>query len=264
MTRFFRGTISFKLTIFLLICTLVFLQGICSTANAQTVVASTSLAGAIAQAAGAKEVRVLTPPEMKHPPEYELKPSDLNKLDGANAVIYAGYERMVERLAAASGNKNLLVIKIDTTTSPENLIAQTKKVAATLHTEKEQQIWEKSFIEKLKELKTRLAPLSGKSAVVHFHAKPFAQWAGLSIVQVIPPGELSLKAVTDAVAKQPEVVVDILHLPAAKVVADNAHCRYALVINFPAIQGTATLADIFEFNTVQIMRAFAEDRRSQP
>lgn len=258
MTRFLKGMSTLKPIVFLFIGSFMFLQGICSTVSAQTVVASTSLAGAIAQAAGAKEVRVLTPSEMKHPPEYELKPSDLNKLDGANAVIYAGYERMVERLVAASGNRNMIVIKVDTTTSPENLIAQTKKVAAILHTEKEQQTWEKSFIEKLNLLKSRLAPLSGKTAVVHFHARPFAQWAGLSIAQIVPPGELSLKAVTDAVAKQPDIVVDILHLPAAKVVADNARCRYAQVINFPAIQGTATLTDIFEFNTAQIIKAFQE------
>jgi zinc transport system substrate-binding protein len=75
---------------------------------------------------------------------------------------------------------------------------------------------------------------------------------------VVPPGELSLKAVADAVAKQPEIVVDILHMPAAKVIADNARCRYTQVINFPGVQGTTTLEDIFEFNTAQIVKAFQE------
>ena len=165
---------------------------------------------------------------------------------------------MVERLVDASRNKNLTIIKIDTTTSPENLITQTKKVAAVLHTEKEQQNWEKGFIEKLGTLKTRLTSLAGKHAVVHLQAQAFARWVGLSVVQVVPPGELSLKAVADAVAKQPEIVVDILHMPAAKVIADNAHCRYAQVINFPAIQGTTTLEDVFEYNTAQIVKAFQE------
>jgi hypothetical protein len=167
---------------------------------------------------------------------------------------------MVEKLVETSRNKNLVVIKIDTTTSPENLIAQTKKIAAVLHTEKEQQTWEKGFIVKLASLKTRLAPLAGKRAVVHLHTKPFAKWAGFSEVQVVQPGELSLKAVTDAVAKQPDIVIDILHMPAAKVIADNAHCRYAQVINFPAIQGTVTLEDIFEFNATQALRAFQEKK----
>lgn len=227
-------------------------------AHAQSVVASTSLAGAIARAGGAREVRVLTPSEIKHPPEYELKPSDLLKLEGVNVVIYAGYERMVEKLVDASRNKKLEIIKIDTTTSPQNLIDQTKKVAAVLHTEKEQKNWEKGFLEKLDALRKRLALLAGKQTVVHFHAQPFARWAGCSVVQVIPPGELSLKAVADALAKKPDIVIDILHLPAAKVVADNAHCRYAQIINFPAIQGTTTLEDVFEYNTEQILKAFQE------
>lgn len=258
MVRFCRSIVVFRFIAAALVFMFVVATGSCSMAHAQTVVASTSLAGAIARAAGAKEVRVLTPSETKHPPEYELKPSDLLKLDGANIVIYGGYERMVEKLVETSRNKNMVVIKIDTATSPENLIAQTIKVAAALHTEKEQQTWEKSFMQKLASLKARLAPLAGKRAVVHLHAKPFVQWAGLSEVQVVPPGELSLKAVADAVAKQPEIVIDILHMPTAKVMADNAHCRYALVINFPAIQGTATLVDIFEFNTAQIEKAFQE------
>jgi zinc transport system substrate-binding protein len=256
MVRFCRSLFVFRSVVAALVCVFMMVFGICSVVYAQTVVASTSLAGAIAQAAGAKEVRVLTPSETKHPPEYELKPSDLLKLEGANVVIYGGYERMVERLVDASRNKNLIVVKIDTTTSPENLIAQTKKIAEVLHSEKQQQNWEKGFIEKLGILRKKLAPFAGKRAIVHLHTRPFVQWAGLSEVQMVPPGELSLKAVTDAVAKQPEIVIDILHMPSVKVIADNAHCRYAQLINFPAIQGTVTLEDIFEFNTAQVLRAF--------
>jgi zinc transport system substrate-binding protein len=256
MGRICRSIVIFRFVAAALVCAFMMAPGSSTMVYAQTVVASTSLVGAIAQAAGAKEVRVLTPSETKHPPEYELKPSDLLKLEGATVVIYGGYERMVERLVDASRNKSLVTIKIDTTTSPENLISQTKKVAAVLHTEKEQQAWEKGFITKLGVFKTRLASLAGKRAVVHLMAKPFVQWAGLSEVQVVPPGELSLKAVTDAVAKQPDIVIDILHMPAAKVIADNAHCCYAQLINFPAIQGTVTLEDVFEFNTTQLMKAF--------
>ena len=260
MTELWRNNGVLRFVAVVSVFAFVLVTGVCSMACAQTVVASTSLAGAIARAAGAKDIRVLTPSEMKHPPEYELKPSDLLKLDGANVVIYGGYERMVEKLVETSKNKNITAIKIDTTTSPENLIAQTKKVAEVLHTEKQQQTWEKSFLLKLDSLKTRLVPLTGKRTIVHLHAKPFAKWAGFSEVQVVPPGELSLKAVTDAVAKQPDIVIDILHMPAARVIADNAHCRYAQVINFPAIQGTVTLEDIFEFNATQVLRAFQEKK----
>jgi zinc transport system substrate-binding protein len=257
MVEVFRTSI-FGFRISRLIIAMVFLVGIGSPVYAQTVVASTSLTGAIAKAAGVSDVRILTPAEAKHPPEYELKPSDLLKLEGASVVIYAGYERMVSRLAETSRNKNLTPIQLNTAMSPDNIIAQTRKVAAALHTEQQQQIWEKSFVERLKGLKTKLAPFSGKSAVVHLQAQAFAGWTGLSVVQVISPGELSPKAVADAIGKKPDIVVDILHFPAARVIAENAHSRYAQLINFPGVEKTVTLDDVFEYNTTQITKAFQE------
>ncbi len=198
----------------------------------QIVVASTSLTGAIAHAAGAQEVRVLTPADAKHPPEYDLKPTDLLKLEGADVVVYAGYERMVSKLVETSRNKQMVAIQVDTTLSPENLIAQVHKVANALKTQREADAWEKSFLQALELLKNKLAPVAGKRAVVHWHAKPFAAWAGLSVVQVIPMGELTPRVIADSIAEKPDVVVDILHAPVARTIADNAKCRYIQLINF--------------------------------
>jgi zinc transport system substrate-binding protein/iron/zinc/copper transport system substrate-binding protein len=228
--------------------------------SAQTVVASTSLTGALANAAGATEVRILTPPDVKHPPEYELKPSDIAKFDGASAVVYAGYERMVQKLVEVSKSKGVSEVRVDTTTFPENLIAQARKIAGVLHTEKAEEAWEKGFLEKLAVLKEKLAPYAGKKAVVHLQAQGFTKWAGLSVVRVIMPGEISPKAVADAIAKQPDVVVDILHMPVAKIISENARYRYVQLINFPGVDKTATLEDVFEYDTAQIVRAFQQEK----
>jgi ABC-type Zn2+ transport system substrate-binding protein/surface adhesin len=161
-----------KAGILLTAAALFFILFTCGSAlHAETVVASTSLTAALARAAGASEVRVLTPADVKHPPEYELRPSDLTKLEGASAVVYAGYERMVQKLIDTSKGKNLIVVQVDTTTSPDNLVAQARRIAAVLHTEKKEQAWEKGFLEKLRILKENLAPYSGKKAVVHLHAQ---------------------------------------------------------------------------------------------
>jgi len=226
------------------------------TASAQeAVVASTSLAGAIAKAAGAMEVRVIVSSEMRHPPEYDLKPSDLLLFEGAKVVIYGGYERMVSKLLETSKNKNIFAIQINTDTSPENLISQARKISEVLKTEKEEQVWEKKFLEKLRELQKRITSLSGKRAIVHRFAQPFTQWAGLQVVQIVSPGELTPKVIGDAVAKNPELVVDIYHFPVAQVIAENAKCKYVQVINFPGVDNTKTLEDIFEYNTTHLIRA---------
>jgi len=222
----------------------------------QIVVASTSLAGAIARAAGAKEVRVIAPEGLTHPPEYDLKPSDLIKVEGAAMVVYGGYEKMVSKLADTSKSKNLVALQIDTATSPENLITQARKISKVLRTEKDEEAWEARFMERVNALQKGLAPFSGKRAAVHFHAQPFARWARLSIIQVFRPGELTPRAISEAIAQSPEVVVDILHLPMAKVIADNAKCRYIQVINFPGVENTKTLEDLFEYNSAQLIRAF--------
>jgi zinc transport system substrate-binding protein len=225
-------------------------------AAGQVVVASTSLAGAIAHAAGAQEVRVLTPADVQHPPEYDVKPTDLLKLEGADIVVYAGYERMVSRLVDTSRNKRIIAIQINTEASSENLISQVHKVAAALKTEKEAQAWEKNFREKLTTLKAKLNPVMDKRVVAHWHARPFAAWAGLSIVQVVRPGELTPRVIADAIAQKPDAVIDILHVPVAKPIADNAKCRYVQVINFPGMANTVTLDDIFAYNTDQLLKAF--------
>jgi hypothetical protein len=250
-----RSEICFACTLFLAVAFLL----VAAPARSQTqavAVTSTSLTAAIARSAGASEVRMLTPGDITHPPEYEIKPSDLTKLEGANIVVYAGYERMVARLVETSRSKQLLTVQIDTATSPENLIAQVRKVAVALKTEKDAEAWEKRFKERLAHLRSGLGPVAGKRAVVHFHAQPFARWAGLSVVQVVRPGEITSKAIADAIAQKPDVVIDILHLPMARTIAENARCRYVQVINFPGVDKTATLEDLFQYNAAQLLKAF--------
>ena len=101
-----------------------------------------------------------------------------------------------------------------------------------------------------------MAHLSGKRAIVHRFAEPFARWAGLNVARIIRPGEITPRAIADAIAQSPEVVVDVLHFPVAKVIAENAGCRYVQIINFPGADNTHTLQDLFEHNTTQLLRAF--------
>jgi zinc transport system substrate-binding protein len=240
----------------LTLCALLVFPFPSSGSGAEVVVASTSLTAAIAKAAGAKEVRVLTPEGLKHPPEYELKPSDLFRFEGATVVVYAGYERMVSKLLETSRNKGMQAVQVDTEGSPENLIEQVRKTAKVLKTEETARIWEMGFLQRLDAMRGRMAHLSGKRAVVHRFAEPFARWAGLAVVQIIRPGEITPRAIAEAIAQSPEVVVDVLHFPVVKVIAENAGCRYSQIINFPGADNTKTLQDLFEYNAAQLLKAF--------
>ena len=67
---------------------------------------------------------------------------------------------------------------------------------------------------------------------------------------------LTPKIIADALAQKPDVVVDILHSPVARTIADNAKCRYVQLINFPGVEKTTSLEDVFEYNTNQLLKAF--------
>jgi hypothetical protein len=163
---------------------------------------------------------------------------------------------MVAKLLETARNKNIPSIQIDTTTSPENLISQVEKIAQALKMEKDALAWNERFLTRLTGVQKKLSAFSGKKAVVHLHAQPFSRWAGLSIVQVVRPGELTPKAIAEAIAKAPDLVVDIAHFPTAKAIAENAKCVYVQVINFPGMGNTETLEDLFEYNSTQLLKAF--------
>jgi hypothetical protein len=65
---------------------------------------------------------------------------------------------------------------------------------------------------------------------------------------------LTPKVIGDSVAKHPDLVVDIYHLPVAQVIAENAKCKYIQVINFPGVGNTESLDDLFEYNAMQLIQ----------
>jgi hypothetical protein len=91
---------------------------------------------------------------------------------------------------------------------------------------------------------------------VHRLAESFARWAGLAVAQIIQPGEITPKVIADAIVQSLELAVDVFHFPVAMVIAENAECRYSQIINFPGADNTRTLDDLFEYNTIQLLKAF--------
>ena len=61
-------------------------------AQEQLVIASTSWVQAYAVAAGGKNIVTIAPFELQHPPEYEMKPSDLIAVQNASLIVYSSYE----------------------------------------------------------------------------------------------------------------------------------------------------------------------------
>lgn len=213
------------------------------------VVASTSWTGAIAQAAGADEVRVLAPLELKHPPEYDYSPTDIARLSEATAVVYAGYEPFMKKLLEAAGYPEPKTIKVTTTNTPDNLKQQARLLAEKLGTRKKEAEWEIQFEKVTAEiLKKAEAKNAGKTKVlVQQHQQPFVKWLGYNIVGVFGAEELSPAKVMEYANLKPDLVIDNFHNPQGKPIVEVAKCKYVELINFPSVKAP-TLIDLFKEN----------------
>jgi len=223
-------------------------------AHAQTVIASTSWVQAFALAAGAKNVITIAPFELQHPPEYEIKPSDLLSVRHASLLVYSGYEKFAKKLAETAQNDKLKIVSVYTDNVPSTIIAESKKIAEALGTTDAQAAWTQSFLAFTDSLRAEVAAkLPDKRVVVQAYMKTFAQWLGLEVVGTFGPGEPSPAVVLDLIKKQPALVLDNYHNTSGKALAESLKVPYVVLINFPGKDGTRTIEDVFRYNVNAIL-----------
>ena len=223
-------------------------------AQEQPVIASTSWVQAFVLAAGAKNVVTLAPFELQHPPEYELKPSDLLAVQHASLVVYSGYEKFAETRAETAQTQNLKIVSVYTDNVPSTIIAESKKVAEALGTTEEQAKWAQSFTTFTDKLRAEIASqVPDKRVVVQAYVKKFVEWLGLDVVGTFGPGEPSPAVVLDMIKKKPAMVLDNYHNPGGKALAESLNVPYVVLINFPGKDGTRTIEDVFLYNEKAIL-----------
>ncbi|MEN6297459.1 MAG: zinc ABC transporter substrate-binding protein [Rectinema sp.] len=223
-------------------------------AQEQPVIASTSWVQAYVIAAGAKNVVTIAPFELQHPPEYEIKPSDLLAVQHASLVVYSGYEKFAKKLAETAQNKNLRILAVYTDNVPSTIIAESKKIAEALGTTEAQAQWAQSFTAFTENLRSEVASsLPDKRVVVQAYMKTFVEWLGLDVVGTCGPGEPSPAVVLDLIKKKPAMVLDNYHNPGGKALAESLGVPYVLLINFPGKDGTRTIEDVFLYNEKAIL-----------
>jgi zinc transport system substrate-binding protein/iron/zinc/copper transport system substrate-binding protein len=220
------------------------------------VVASTSWTAAIAYCAGAEDVRVLAPVDLRHPPEYELKPSDLAAAGRADLVVYAGWEVFAKKLAETAGSAGVRILQIAVSNDPDDIKVQAAKIAELLGTVEKYEAWAAGFDEFTAALRARL--LGGRPVLrvaVHSTQVPFAAWLGFDIAGEYGPAEPSPALILDLVKTAPTLVIDNYHIPSGRPIAEAAGVPYVELINFPGKDGTRTVEDLFRYNADLLERA---------
>ena len=110
-----------------------------SWAAPKKVVASTSWSAAFADIAGADEVESIAPVNLRHPPEYEITVSDVQKISDSEVFIFAGFERMMKTLGTKVANKGVSV-QVTLDNSLATVKESTLKIAQALGTEDIQKV----------------------------------------------------------------------------------------------------------------------------
>jgi hypothetical protein len=230
-----------------------------STDQEMLVVASTSWVAAIARAGGAENIRILAPVELKHPPEYELKPSDLTAVSKADIILYAGWEMFAEKLAETAGSAKVQIIQVNTSNKPEDLKTEARKLAERFGTLDRFEAWSRDFDRLTEELRPRiLAAYPDRRAIVQRMQTPFAAWLELDIIGEYGPAEPSAAVILELVQLNPPLVIDNYHGPSGQPIAEAAHAPYAELLNFPGKDGTVTIEDLFRYNADVLIQAVGQ------
>lgn len=211
------------------------LVGPAATAQIESVVATTAWTAAFLRTAGwDRPIRVLAPYELPHPPEYDLKPSDLAALAEADLVVYAGYEVMVERIRTAVGETRML--RIGTDHSLATIRASVRALAGLLGTQgaAERNLTDLELLYGQWRKQLEDAGLGGAAVIGHVMQRPLLEALGFRVTPFGPaPPEAA--RIRDLAATRIPLIVDNLHGPVGKAVQETIPgARYAALANFPS------------------------------
>ena len=206
-------------------------SGAAEAVDSSSVIASTSWTAAFADLAGVDDVTALAPAELRHPPEYELTPSDIVRLQEADYFIAAGYERMMSTISEGITSPDRVDIRINTGNDRANVIEQAQLIASYTGTSPRYD----SYVAMLDEAAARVASegLDGLRVACHTMQTPLAQDIGLDIVHVFGGNEITPSDLQAASEGDWDLVIDNVHNPIAEPLAEVSGARYIVWRNFP-------------------------------
>ena len=225
---------------------------------AQRVVASTSWTAAFARAAGATEITIIAPAELQHPPEYDIKPSDLEAVRNASLVVYAGYEKFARRLAETSAGGGTKTLQVFTDNAPAAVKEQARRIAEALGTMEAWKQWAGGFDAVAEQARLQVQTAwPDRRAVVQKMQRSFAEWLGFEVVGEFGPAEPSPALVLELIRTRPAVVIDNYHNPSGRAIAESLKVPYTTLINFPGKDGTRSIEDLYRYNAGALVAAAA-------
>jgi hypothetical protein len=226
------------------------------------VIASTAWTAAFVRMAGVETVRVLAPYEMQHPPEYELKPSDIRAVAQARVIAYAGYETMVDKLRETAERDGIELVQFDTRNDLETITASVLKIATVFGTEAAARRNLADLERFFETWRVELNGLgvSGAPVIVHTFQQPMVRQLGFDVKGVFGPGPLEPLQIAKLSNSGAGIIIDNWHNQVGAPLEQTIPgARRAACLNFPGSFDTRSLMDVLEYNRAAIRKAIAED-----
>ncbi len=221
------------------------------------VVATSSWEAALAKAAGAKNVKSIVPPSIRHAPDYDLKPSDLTAVAGADDVLYASFEPFAGRVKSAGGSKAKMV-ELPLDDSPETTKANVTRLGKLFGTEQAAAKWNSTFTKEWNTLSQQLkaARPGGKAPVVV--AQSFTTWAaklaGAQVAGTYGPDAVTPAQLSALSAKKPAFVLDNENMSTGTVLPGTG-TKQLEIVNYPGAD--LDLLAVYRNAAEQMRKAFA-------
>ncbi|MEX2445010.1 MAG: ABC transporter substrate-binding protein [Alkalispirochaeta sp.] len=225
------------------------------------VVATTPWTAAFALAAGVQDVHVLAPYEMRHPPEYELRATDVARAQDADLLVFGGYEAMMGRLRDAIGGDSPRLVRIRTDHARETIAESVMKIAQEAGTAAVARENVAEIEEFLDDWRSEIADSRATEVrvVVHAFQQAIVGELGLEPVGVFGPGPLSARQIGDLTESRPALVIDVWHNEAAAPLHETVpDAVFVSLINFPGRDGTRTLMDVLRHKRRALATALEE------
>ncbi|GAA1913534.1 ABC transporter substrate-binding protein [Streptantibioticus ferralitis] len=228
-----------------------------SSKSGPVVVATSTWEAALAKAAGAGTVKYIVPASIRHAPDYDLKPSDLAAVAGADYVLYAPFEPFAARIKDAAGSKAKLV-DVNLDNDPATTSAEVTKLGKLFGTERDATKWNTGFTARWQALAQQVKSTwpGGKPPVVV--AQAFTTWAaklaGAQLAGTYGPNQVTPAQLSQLSAKKPQFVLDNENMSTGTVLPGSG-ARQLNIVNYPGED--LDLIAVYRKAAGQMEKAFA-------
>ncbi len=221
-------------------------------------IASTSWTAAYAYVGGLDNVINIAPANLVHPPEYEILPSDIKKIQNSKAFIYAGYEVMMDTLSKNLIDENIKT-QIMTINSLNNIIKQANVISDKFNTKEKSdfRVQEIKDLFTFAKIKIKEKSIDKKNVYVHFHQVAFAKSLGLNVVGSFGPNSITAKNIEDISKINNVLIIDNIHNQLAEPLLEvNENAIKIVWTNFPNNIEEKALYNMLKDNIESLLRNF--------